>query len=119
MKKVLPISNAKFPQKAFGVIAVIMLIAFLLSLRPVAEIVKKGVEMLGVKFPSVELFQQANNNVLYACAGALLLIVGLAVVYPIVKIALVVTGAAFVVYSVYKLAQNFFPSFGNNDLTKK
>jgi hypothetical protein len=118
MKKVLPISNPKFPQKAFGVIAVIMLIAFLLSLRPVAEVVKKGVEMLGVKFPSVELFQQANNNVLYACAGALLLIVGLAVVYPIVKIALVVTGAAFVVYSVYKLAQNFFPSFGNNDLSK-
>ena len=118
MKKVLPISNPRFPQKAFGVIAVIMLIAFLLSLRPVAEVVKKGVEMLGVKFPSVELFQQANNNVLYACAGALLLIVGLAVVYPIVKIALVVTGAAFVVYSVYKLAQNFFPSFGNNDLSK-
>jgi hypothetical protein len=119
MKRVLPISNAKFPQKAFGVIAVIMLIAFLLSLRPVAEVVKKGVEMLGVKFPPIELFQESNNNLLYACAGALLFIVGLAVVYPIVKIALVVVGAAFVVYSVYKLAQNLFPSFGNNDLTKK
>jgi len=118
MKKVLPISNPRFPQKTFGVIAIIMLVAFLFSLRPVAEVVKKGVEMLGVKFPSVELFQQANNNVLYACAGALLLIVGLAVVYPVVKFSLVVVGAGFLVYSVYKLAQNFFPSFGNNDLKK-
>ena len=118
MKKVLPISNPRFPQKTFGVIAIIMLVAFLFSLRPVAEVVKKGVEMLGVKFPSVELFQQANNNVLYACAGALLLIVGLAVVYPVVKFSLVVVGAGFLVYSVYKLAQNFLPSFGNNDLKK-
>ena len=41
MKKVLPISNPKFPQKTFAVIAVIMLVAFLFSLKPVAEVVKK------------------------------------------------------------------------------
>jgi hypothetical protein len=96
-----------------------MLIAFLFSLKPVAEVVKKGVEMLGVKFPPLEVFQEANNNVLYLCAGALLLLVGLAIVYPIVKIALVVVGASFIIYSGYKLFQNFFPSYGDTDISKK
>jgi hypothetical protein len=117
MTRVLPI--AKFPHKLFGVIAIIMLIAFLFSLKPVAEVVKKGVEMLGVKFPPLEVFQEANNNVLYLCAGALLLLVGLAIVYPIVKIALVVVGASFIIYSGYKLFQNFFPSYGDTDISKK
>jgi hypothetical protein len=119
MKKVLPISNPKFPQKTFAVIAVILLVAFLFSLKPVAEIVKKGVEMLGIKFPAVEVFQEANNNVMYLAAGGLLLLVGLAAIVPIVKVALVVTGAAFIVYSAYKLYQNFFPSYGDTDLSKK
>lgn len=116
MKKVLPIT--KFPHKLFGVIAIIMLVAFLFSMKPVADFVKKVVESVGIKFPAVEVFQEANNNVLYLCAGALLLLVGLAVVYPIVKIALVVVGASFIIYSGYKLIQNFFPSFGDTDLSK-
>jgi len=116
MTKVLPI--AKFPHKLFGVIAIIMLIAFLFSMKPVAEFVKKIVEMTGIKFPPVEVFQEANNNALYLCAGALLLLVGLAVVYPVVKIALVVVGAAFIIYSGYKLIKNLFPSYGDTDLTK-
>ena len=119
MKKVLPISNPNFPQKTFAVIAVIMLIAFLFSLKPVAEVVKKGVEMLGIKFPPVEVFQEANNNVLYGCIAGLVLIVGLATVVPIVKIALVLVGAAVVVYSVMRLVKNIFPSYGDTDLTKK
>jgi hypothetical protein len=119
MKKVLPISNPRFPQKAFGVIAVIMLVAFLFSFKPVAEVVKKGVEMLGIKFPPVEVFQEANNNILYGCLAGLVLIVGLAAIYPIVKISLVVVGAAVVIYSVMKLVKNIFPSYGDTDLTKK
>ena len=119
MKKVLPISNPKFPQRAFGVIAVIMLVAFLFSLKPVAEIVKKGVEMLGVKFPPIEVFQEANNNVLYGCLAGLVVIVGFAAVFPIVKIALVVVGAAVVAYSVMRLFKNIFPNYGDTDLTKK
>jgi hypothetical protein len=119
MKKVLPISNPKFPQKAFAVIAVIMLVAFLFSLKPVAEIVKKGVEMLGIKFPDVEVFQQTNNDVLYLAAGAFILLVGLAAIVPIVKISLVVVGAAFIAYSAMKLYKVFFPSYGDTDLTKK
>jgi hypothetical protein len=119
MKKVLPISNPKFPQKTFAVIAVIMLVAFLFSLKPVAEVVKKGVEMLGIKFPEVEVFQQANTNALYLAAGVAILLIGLAVIVPIVKISLVVVGVAFIAYTSFSLYKNFFPSYGNTDLTKK
>lgn len=119
MKKVLPISNPKFPQRTFAVIAVIMLVAFLFSLKPVAEVVKKGVEMLGIKFPPVEVFQQANTDALYFAAGVLIFIIGLAVVVPIVKISLVVVGAAFIAYSAMQLYKTFFPSYGDTDITKK
>ena len=116
MNKVLPI--AKFPHKLFGVIAIIMLVAFLFSMKPVAEFVKKIVESVGIKFPPVEVFQEANNNTLYLAAGALLLLVGLAVVYPVVTFALVVVGASFIIYSGYKLFKNIFPSNGDTDLNK-
>jgi hypothetical protein len=96
-----------------------MLVAFLFSLKPVAEVVKKGVEMVGIKFPPLEVFQQANTNALYLAAGAFIVIVGLSVIVPIVKISLLVTGAALFAYSAYKLYQNFFPSYGDTDLTKK
>jgi hypothetical protein len=116
MKRVLPI--AKFPHKLFGIIAVVMLIAFLFSMKPVAEFVKKLVEQVGIKFPPVEVFQEANNNVLYLAAGALLVMVGLAIIYPVVKISLVVVGASFIIYSGYKLFKNFFPNYGDTDLNK-
>ena len=119
MKKVLPISNPKFPQKTFAVIAVIMLVAFLFSLKPVAEVVKKGVEMLGIKFPPVEVFQQANTDVLYLGAGVLIFVLGLAAIVPIVKISLVVVGAAFIAYSAIQLYKSIFPSYGDTDITKK
>jgi len=119
MKKVLPISNPKFPQKTIAVLAVIMLVAFLFSLKPVAEIVKKGVEMLGIKFPPVEVFQQANTDALYLATGAFIFAIGLAAIVPIVKISLVVVGAALFAYSAYKLWTSIFPSYGNTDLTKK
>lgn len=117
MKKVLPIT--KFPHKIFGIIAVVMLIAFLFSMKPVAEFVKKLVEGVGIKFPAIEVFQDANNNVMYLAAGALLVLVGFAVVFPIVKVALIVVGASFVVYSGYKLIQSFFPNFmGGSNLDR-
>ncbi len=118
MKKVLPISNPKFAQKTFAVIAVIMLVAFLFSLKPVAEVVKKGVEMLGFKFPPIEVFQQANTDTMYWMAGGLLLLIGFAAVAPIVKISLVVVGASFVVYSAWRVVKSIFPSYGNTDISK-
>jgi hypothetical protein len=119
MKKVLPISNPKFMQRTFAVLAVIMLVAFLFSLKPVAEVVKKGVEMLGIKFPPIEVFQQANTDAMYLAAGGLLLLIGLAAIVPIVKISLVIVGASFIAYSGYKLWTSIFPSYGDTDITKK
>ena len=106
-------------QKTFAVLAVVLLVAFLFSLKPVAEVVKKGVEMLGIKFPPIEVFQQASTDAMYWAAGGILLLIGLAAVVPIVKIALVVVGAAFIAYSSYKLWTSIFPSYGDTDLGKK
>jgi hypothetical protein len=53
MKKVLPISG-KFPHRLFSIVAVIAVVAFLLTLKPVVEIVKKGIEMLGITFPQLK-----------------------------------------------------------------
>lgn len=105
-RKVLPIN--KFPHRLFAVIAIIALVAFLFSLKPVAEFVKKVVEMTGVKFPPVEVFQNANSNVLNLAAGALLIIVGLAALVVGVKVALIVAGGSLVVYAAYRLYNTFF-----------
>ena len=106
-------------QKTFAVFAVIMLVAFLFSLKPVAEVVKKAVEMLGIKFPPVEVFQQASTDAMYVAAGVALVLIGLSAIVPIVQISLVVVGAAFIAYSGYKLWTSIFPSYSNTDLTKK
>ena len=119
MKKVLPISNPKFMQRTFAVVAVIMLVAFLFSLKPVAEVVKKGVEMLGIKFPPIEVFQQANTDIIYLTAGLALFLIGLAAIVPIVKVALIVVGAAMIAYSAISVVKSIFPSYGDTDITKK
>ena len=75
--------------------------------------------MLGIKFPAVEVFQQANTNALYLAAGILIALIGLAVIVPIVKISLVVVGAALIAYSAMQLYKNFFPSYGDTDISKK
>lgn len=117
MKKVLPIT--KFPHKLFAIIAIVLLVAYLFSMKPVAEFVKKIVESVGIKFPAVETFQDANNNVMYLAAGTLLFLIGLAVISPLVKVALIVVGASFIVYSGYKLIKNIFPNYmGGSDLDR-
>lgn len=105
-RKVLPIT--KFPHRLFAVIAIIALVAFLFSLKPVAEVVKKVVEMTGIKFPPIEVFQNANANVLNLAAGALLVIVGLAALVLGVKVALIVAGGSLVAYAAYRLYNTFF-----------
>jgi|SanBayMetagenome_1026888.scaffolds.fasta_scaffold13175_5 hypothetical protein len=107
MKKVLPISG-KFPQKLFAVLAIIALVAFLFSLKPVADVVKKAAEMVGIKFPPVEVFQNANANVLNLASGLILIIVGIAAVVLGVKVALIVAGASLVAYAAYRLYNTFF-----------
>ena len=107
MKKVLPISG-KFPQRAFAVLAIIALVAFIFSLRPVAEFLKKTFESAGVNFPPVEVFQNANANVLNLASGLILILVGVAAVVLGVKVALIVAGASLVAYAAYRLYNTFF-----------
>lgn len=106
MKKVLPISG-KFPQRLFAVLAIIALVAFIFSLRPVAEFLKKTFESVGVNFPPVEVFQNANQNVIDLTVGLLIIIVAIPVAFLSVKVALIVAGASFVAYAAYRLYNIF------------
>ena len=118
MKKVLPISNPKFPQKTFAVLAIIALVAYLLSIRKVAEVVKKGVESLGVTFPSMDLFMNTADTIKEVAIGACVLIVAAAVAVISVKVALFIVAGSIVVYGAYKLYNTFFgkPNYGDTDL---
>ena len=119
MKKVLPISNPKFKQRAFAVLAIIALVAYLLTIRKVAEVVKKGVEMTGIKFPDMDVFIDTANTIKEVAIGVGMLIVAAAVAVVSVKAALIVAAGSIVVFGAYKLYQTFFPNYGDTDLTKK
>ena len=121
MKKVLPISNPKFPQKTFAVFAIIALVAYLLTIRKVADTVKKGVEMLGIPFPSMELFMDTANTIKEVFVGLCMVIVAAAVAVVSVKAALFVAAGSIVVFGAYKLYNTFFgkPDYGDTDLGKK
>lgn len=119
MNKVLPISNSKFPQKTFAVLAIIALIAFLLTIDKVAEIVKKGVEMVGVPFPDMNLFKETANTIKEVSIGLAMVVVAAAVAVISVKAALFIAAGSIVVYGVYKLYKTFFPNYGDTDLTRK
>lgn len=102
-RKIIPIRN--FPHKLFSVIAVFTFIAFLLTLKPVAEVVKKGAEMVGINFPPMDIFRNvAGNMLIFGIATMAALFAGVIAV-PAIK--LLVTAAAVVVvavtlYNIYK-----------------
>jgi hypothetical protein len=107
MKRVLAVSG-RFPHKIFSIVAIIALVAFLLTLKPVVEIVKKGIEMLGITFPPVEVFQNAAANILLVALGYIALAIAAVIVVPIVKIAVTVAAVAVVGYGLYNLYNTFF-----------
>ena len=99
IKKVLP--NKNFPNRYFAIVAVFCLVAFLLTLKPVAEVVKKGAEMLGINFPALEIFQNTASYLLLAGVGALLLPIAALIPILIVKVSVVIVGLALVAYGLY------------------
>jgi len=123
IRKVLPFKN--FPHRLFSVVAIIALVAFLLTIKPVAEVVKKGVEMLGITFPPMDIFRNAAANILLVCVGYFALVIAAAIAVPIVKIAVTVAAVAVVGYGIYNLfktftgksVMNILPD--NTDITKK
>jgi hypothetical protein len=105
IRKVLPFKN--FPHRLFSVVAIIALVAFLLTIKPVAETVKKLVEMLGITFPPMEIFKNAAANILLVCLGYFALVIAAAIAIPIVKIAVTVSAIAVVGYGLYNLYKVF------------
>ncbi len=105
IRKVLPVKN--FPHRVFSVVAIIALVAFLLTIKPVAEIVKKGVEMLGVTFPPMDIFRNAAANILLVSLGYVALVVAAIIVVPIVKISVTIAAVAAVGYGLYNLYRTF------------
>jgi len=105
IRKVLPFKN--FPHRLFSIVAIIALVAFLLTIKPVAEVVKKAVEMLGITFPPMEIFRNAAANILLVCIGYFALVIAAAIAIPIVKIAVTVSAVAVVGYGLYNLYKTF------------
>jgi hypothetical protein len=105
MKKILPIT--KFPHRVFSVVAIIAFVAFLLTLKPVAEVVKKTVESLGITFPPMEIFRNTAANILLIALGYIALTVAAIIVVPIVKIAVTVAAVAAVGYGIYNIYRTF------------
>jgi len=105
IRKVLPIKN--FPHRLFSIVAIIAVVAFLLTIKPVADTVKKLVEMLGITFPPMEIFKNAAANILLVCLGYFALVIAAAIVIPIVKIAVTVSAVAVVGYGLYNLYKTF------------
>ena len=105
IRKVLPFKN--FPHRVFSVVAIIALVAFLLTIKPVAEVVKKGVEMLGVTFPPMDIFRNAAANILLVSLGYIALVVAAVIAIPIVKVAVTVAAVAAVGYGLYNLYRTF------------
>jgi hypothetical protein len=88
-------------------VAVIALVAFLLTIKPVAETVKKLVEMLGITFPPMDIFRNAAANILLVCVGYFALVIAAAIAIPLVKIAVTVAAVAVVGYGLYNLYKTF------------
>jgi hypothetical protein len=105
IRKVLPFKN--FPHRLFSIVAIIALVAFLLTIKPVAETVKKLVEMLGITFPPMEIFKNAAANILLVCLGYFALVIAAAIAIPIVKIAVTISAIAVVGYGMYNLYKVF------------
>jgi len=105
IRKVLPFKN--FPHRLFSIVAVIALVAFLLTIKPVAETVKKLVEMLGITFPPMDIFRNAAANILLVCVGYFALVIAAAIAIPLVKIAVTVAAVAVVGYGLYNLYRTF------------
>jgi hypothetical protein len=112
MKKILPLS--KFPHRLFSIVAIIAFVAFLLTLKPVAEAVKKVVEMLGITFPPMEIFRNTAANILIVALGYVALAVAAVIVVPIVKVTLTIAAVAAVGYGLYNIYRTFVGGSTNN-----
>ena len=116
MKKVLPIAGTKFPQKTFAVLAVIAIVAYLLTLKPVAEVVKTGVEKLGITFPPLDVFRNVANQINNFAVAGMLLAVGLTVGLFGLKIGIVIIAVAAIYYAGISIYNSLVKGMTQNTL---
>lgn len=105
MKKILPIRN--FPHKLFSVLAIVALISFLLTIKPVAEVVKKGVEAVGITFPPMDIFRNTAGNLLIVSLASLALLIAGVIAVPIVKVAVTIAAVAVIGVGLYNIYKTF------------
>jgi hypothetical protein len=105
MRRVFPI--VKFPHKTFAFLAVFAFIAFLLTLKPVAEATKSVVEKLGITFPPVEIFRNTAANLLLVALGTIGIIIAGFVTVVGIKVALIVAAVAVVAVGLVNVYRTF------------
>jgi hypothetical protein len=117
MKKPVLTSVKNFPQKTFAVLAIVALVAFLLTLKPVAEAVKKAAEAVGIKnFPPLDVFRNVANNIKEVAIGLLIFVVTTIVAAIAVKFGLIAVGIGLAGYGVYRIWQTFSKGVTQNTL---
>jgi len=116
MKKVIPIAGTKFPQKTFAVLAVIAIVAYLLTLKPVAEVVKNGVEKLGITFPPLDVFRNVAKQIETGSLALMLLLVGLTIGLFGLKIGIIIIAVASVYYAGMAIYNSLVKGFTQNTL---
>jgi hypothetical protein len=100
-----PLRN--FNHKLFAVLAIVALVAFLFTLKPIVELVKQIVEMVGGNFPPTEIFQNTAANILLFAVGSMLALFAFVVAVPIIKVAVTVAAVAVVAVSLFNLYKTF------------
>jgi hypothetical protein len=114
MRKALNLQN--FPNKLFGVTAIVLLVALLLMLKPIATKFKDLLNFFKIE-TTPEAVQEAAGDIFTLAAGIILVIVGLAAAVFGAKVALIATGVAVVAYSAYKVYEwvSSWPIFGKSE----
>lgn len=107
--------------------AIFLLVALLLMLKPIAEKLKDFLNYLGLGTTTEEV-QETAGDLFTLAAGIILVVFGLAAAVVGVKIALVITGAALIGYAGYKIyswvkswsifAKNSTPDYGDTNIDR-
>ena len=107
------INLQKFKNRTFAITSIVLLVALLLMLKPIAEKFKQLLGMIGLN-ATTEQVQETAGDIFTLAAGILLLVFGAAAAVLGVKVALIVTGIAVVGYAVYKIYNwvKSWPVFG-------
>jgi hypothetical protein len=116
MKKPVVTSVRNFPQKTFAVLAIVAFIAFLLTLKPVAEAVKKAAEAIGINFPPLDVFRNVANNIKELAIGILIFVVTTIVAAVAVKFGLLAVGIGLAAVGAYRIWQSFSKGVTQNTL---